>query len=72
MMKKGFAHFIENHVICYANYATTQVHFVGSVAYFFEDILAEVFTEKGLILGNIIRHPVDGLITYHKQKLFKA
>lgn len=69
MMKMGFKHFIENHVMCYENFASTQVHFVGSVAYFFADTLTEVFKESGLILGNIIRHPVDGLILYHKQKI---
>jgi len=72
MVKKGFAHFVENHVMCFENYATTQVHFVGSVAHYFADILAEVLSEKEISLGNIVRRPIDGLIAYHTQELVKA
>lgn len=72
MVKNGFIHFIKNHVKCFENHKQSQVHFVGSVAYFFADILSDVCMQENIAIGSIIRRPIDGLIAYHSQKLVNA
>lgn len=45
------------------------VGFVGSVAYFYKDILAEVLSDYGFQLGKIMRDPIPGLMEFHKKDL---
>jgi glucosamine kinase len=70
MLREGMRLFLQNHVCCYENYKELPVHFVGSVAYHFGDILQEVASELGVHTGNIIRQPVEHLVQYHVQYLF--
>jgi N-acetylglucosamine kinase-like BadF-type ATPase len=42
-----------------------KVYFIGSVAYFFETIIAEVLLENKLNLGGIVKDPMAGLIQFH-------
>ncbi len=44
------------------------VHFVGTVAYVFQDLLKNILKEEGLTVGNIIKEPVDELVKYHQEK----
>ena len=69
MMKGGFDHFIQNHVLCFENCRDVDVNFVGSIAYFFEAELREVCDRHNIRLSNIVRRPIDGLIHYHQHKL---
>lgn len=41
------------------------IHFVGSVAHFFESNLKEVLENNGLILGYVLQSPINGLQEYH-------
>lgn len=72
MVKAGFDHFIQNHVLCFSNWREVDVNFVGSIAHFFEDELREICNKNGVRLSNIVRRPIDGLIHYHQQKLVNA
>lgn len=65
---KGLREFIENHILELPEPHEFPVHFVGSVAYFSRDILAEVLEEYDLTLGNVIRQPIKGLIEYFQEK----
>ena len=42
-----------------------EVSFVGSIAYFFRDILSAVASDTGIVLGKIVQNPMDGLLQYH-------
>lgn len=44
------------------------VGFVGSVAYYYQDILKKVLEDNGLSLAQIIQDPIEGLKAYHQQK----
>jgi N-acetylglucosamine kinase-like BadF-type ATPase len=72
MVKEGFNHFVQNHVLCFKNCREVDVNFVGSIAHFFEDELREVCSLHKIRLSNIVRRPIDGLIHYHQQKLVNA
>lgn len=41
------------------------VHLVGSVAWYYQDILKDIAFDLGLRLGTIAQSPMEGLIAYH-------
>ncbi len=49
----------------YDNCKEVPVHFVGSIAYYLRDELQKTFDKYNLQLGNVLRRPIDGLISYH-------
>lgn len=65
LIKKGFALFAQNQIMQFENAANIPVHFIGSIAYFLKDELAEVLNELGLTIGNVHKKPIDGLVEYH-------
>lgn len=42
------------------------IHFVGSVAFEFKDVLLSVIDQYGLSVGSIVKSPIDGLKSYHQ------
>ena len=69
IVKEGFSQFLSIHVSTYQNSKELLIHFVGSVAYFFQNELKQVAQQHDLMVGNIIQKPIEGLITYHKTYL---
>lgn len=65
MISDGFYEFISIHVKCFKNAKELPIHFVGSVAYYFKEILEKVCLAQDLKLGKVIKRPIDGLIKYH-------
>ena len=64
-----FEEFIKRHVQKYEGHTKLDIHFVGSVAFYFRDILNLVLEMKSLTLGNIIKQPIDSLMLYHQTKI---
>ena len=65
LIKKCFDEFLQRHVFKYENYRSLPVHFVGSVAYYFSDILKELLTGHGLQMGIVLKRPIEALFEYH-------
>lgn len=61
----AFRTFLDTYVCKHPNSATLPVHFTGSVAYHFRDILGKVLVEKNLHLGTIQKSPMPGLFRFH-------
>ena len=61
----GFSGFFERNVMQY-DYRKNKVHFVGSIAWYFTDILKEVAADKEIVIGKIEQSPMPGLIEYYK------
>ena len=61
----GFSGFFERNVIQY-DYQKNKVHFVGSIAWYFTDILKELAADKEIVIGKIEQSPMPGLIEYYK------
>jgi len=59
--------FLDRNVIQLPESKSLPVNFVGSVAFYFQDILKEQLEKHGLILGAIIQEPIDALLAYHYQ-----
>jgi len=49
--------------------AELPVGFVGSIAYYYKDVLEKVLNDNGIQLANILQDPIPGLINYHKKNL---
>ncbi len=65
----SFSDFYENNVMRYDNYRNLKVHFTGSVAFYFSDILRQVAADKGITVKNILEAPIAGLALYHQKDL---
>ncbi|MCI5083938.1 MAG: hypothetical protein MRY78_19730 [Saprospiraceae bacterium] len=65
LLYKCFSEFIDRHVRKYPGCNQIPVHFIGSVAYYFQDILKFVLQERNLQSGNFIRKPIDYLVQFH-------
>lgn len=68
MIYRGLASFINIHVWCYQNFREVPVHFVGSIAFYFKEVLEEVARNHRFQVGRIEQRPVDPLANYHYQQ----
>ncbi len=68
VIKKGLNLFIENQILQYPESQNLPIHFIGSIAHFLREELKECLNEKGLQLGKIERHPINGLAKHHLNK----
>lgn len=69
-IREGLGHFLDVHVMCYRDYKTVKSNFIGSVAFFHEDLLREEATKRGIRIGNIMKKPLEGLYEYHVKNYF--
>jgi len=59
---KGFATFIEEHLMCYREELKSfPLHFVGSIAFNAQDIIIKILNNKGLHARCFIKNPIDNL-----------
>lgn len=65
LLNQGFSEFIETNVQSYPQHRDVPVHFTGSIAYHFRDVLTKVVEAKGLRVGNIIQKPITGLCDFY-------
>lgn len=65
LVKQCFSDFFDHQVSKYTNAKNLPVNSVGSIGYYFKELLLETSEEKGFKMGNIIKSPIDGLIKYH-------
>jgi len=66
LIKTCFLDFFEAQVSKYTNAKNLPVNSVGSIGFYYKDILEVAAKEKGFTIGNIIKSPIEGLINYHK------
>lgn len=67
LITHAFRLFYKYQVCCYARHKEVPVHFVGSVAFHYQDILTRVGQEFGIKTGKFIKAPIDGLVEYHHE-----
>ncbi|MFL0352495.1 N-acetylglucosamine kinase [Xanthomarina sp. GH4-25] len=70
LLKKGLREFSKNMILQFPEeIKTVPVHFAGSIAHFSKEEIFEVAKEFNFKVGNIVRRPIDGLVTYHMKQL---
>jgi N-acetylglucosamine kinase-like BadF-type ATPase len=65
LLADGFNEFIVKFVLKYEGCRQLPVHFTGSVAFLNKEILITALQQHALHAGNIIKSPVEGLVSYH-------
>ena len=65
LVRSSFEAFFEEQVKKYKEWKTVPVSFVGSVAFFYQDILLSVAESQKVKVGKILKSPMEGLIEFH-------
>lgn len=69
LMKKGFEKFFKYRILPYNPSENLPIYFIGSIAYYFKEILDDVAEKNGLKISGVIQRPIDNLLEYHKQHI---
>ncbi|NIJ46016.1 N-acetylglucosamine kinase-like BadF-type ATPase [Wenyingzhuangia heitensis] len=71
LIEKGVDEFFRYRVLPYGKGKETPIYFIGSVAYYFSNIVEKVATKFDLNFAGAIQRPIDNMIAYHKKYLIK-
>ena len=71
LITKGIRLFTENMILQYKEELKEgmPVHFAGSIAFFAQKEIIQVAKEYGFKVGNFVRRPIEGLVSYHVNNL---
>ncbi len=67
LVYSAFSDFYENNVMKYEGFKELNVHFVGSIAFYYSDLLRQVANDKGIAVRNILETPIAGLTLFHQK-----
>lgn len=65
ILEDAFTAFFTRHLFKYRQTWKGPVHFAGSVAWQFRDVLAEICHNHEIELGTVVQAPMDDLVRYH-------
>lgn len=71
VLNAAFQEFIETNIKTYPEYQQYKCHFVGSIAFYFEDELRALCARNRVQVGKIIRKPIHDLLTFILQRNLK-
>jgi len=66
LVKKSFTEFFVRNIAQYPRARHLPVHFTGSIAWHFAEVLQEAASDCGFTTGRIIQDPMQGLAEYHQ------
>lgn len=69
LIKNCFDEFLIRHVFKYEGYKDLPIHFIGSIAFHFYEILETLLDEHGLKKGIVLQKPIDNLFKFHQEHL---
>lgn len=69
IIKKGFKTFFKYRILPLDKSPEIPIYFIGSIAFYFRDILEDVASKYGLKITGIIQRPIDSLVKYHQEKI---
>jgi N-acetylglucosamine kinase-like BadF-type ATPase len=69
VIMKGLQQFVNNYIMQFELATKVPCHFVGSIAYFLKDELQQVLHNNDLVMGNVQRRPIEGLVEFHKSMI---
>ena len=67
IVRSAFRDLFENIITGYPGYSDYTFNCVGSIAWYFKDILTEVASEHRMQIGDIIMYPMENLAQYHME-----
>lgn len=66
LVVESFEAFFRRNIMQY-DYRNCEVHFIGSVAHYYRQPLAEAAQHLGITIGRIMQSPMEGLVAYHNR-----
>ncbi len=68
IVEDGLKEFFYKRVVKYTDYQNQKLGFVGSIAYYFKDLLEKIAKIHGMTVTRVVQCPIDGLVAYHTEK----
>ncbi|WP_039866307.1 N-acetylglucosamine kinase [Pedobacter sp. BAL39] len=68
ILREGFQEFVDSNIKDYPDYKVLESHFVGSIAFYYQDILREVCEANEIKVGAIYQKPIEGIYNYILRK----
>jgi N-acetylglucosamine kinase-like BadF-type ATPase len=72
LLHEGMGRFMDIYLLSHPKHSQVKSHFTGSLAHYFEHILRIEAGKRGIIVGEIIKEPIDRLVAYHLNKNYKS
>ena len=69
IIKRGFNEFFKYRILPFGKTTDTPIYFIGSIAFYFSEILEKVAKKNNLIITDIIQRPIGNLLDFHKKNL---
>ncbi|MEP7231666.1 MAG: BadF/BadG/BcrA/BcrD ATPase family protein [Ginsengibacter sp.] len=64
----GLNDFFRTHIVKYKESGHLPIHFTGSIAFGFKDVLEQLCDKYQLRIGMVLKNPMEGLIRFHLNK----
>lgn len=65
IIEDGLNDFFFTHLCKYGESWKYPIHFIGGISFAFKDKITELCNSYEFELGKVIKHPMEGLVTYH-------
>ena len=65
LVRNSLGIYLDKYILKYTEYKTLPLSIVGSIAFYYQDILTDLCRERDINLGKIIKSPIEGLVDYH-------
>ena len=65
LVQKEFKYYLETHVLSHPLCHDYSISFIGSVAFYFQDIIKDLCEEYNLEISEFIRFPINSLVNFH-------
>ena len=65
LVKKEFKYYLDNHVLSHPLCNDYSISFIGSVAFYFQDIIVSLCEENNLVISEFIQFPINSLCEFH-------
>ena len=66
MIKKGFQEFFKYRILPFDKTSDTPLYFIGSIAFYFREILEKIAKKNHLEVTDVIQRPIDNLLEHHR------
>lgn len=65
--ERGFNDFFDRNVMQY-NYRDNRVNIVGSIGWFYSDMIKQIAMQKKIMIGTIVQSPIEGLVRFYEHR----
>jgi len=69
IIKKGFQEFFKYRILPFGKDQETPIYFIGSIAFYFRDVLEKVAKKNHHKITDVIQRPIDNLLEYHRENI---